>query len=308
MTNKNWLKKLKLKVTNGFTTYFSKSLIKSDFKYWTLNKAFFDKFSSIFIELPSSKGVFVLTQLLGRLSHPLPDLVDSIRTIICNVINELPHQVIWHLLDEFRYISCNSGCKFSFVFEYELKNFWQNQIFILIEFQTLNLVISALIINIYWFYFSVRRLYEESKKTKEKRPQEIYKNVLQKIEKDVIAKSSRLRSLFQTYRNFESELVKFISCKVGDSQRKNYVRLESECPTFFKMCNQTLKNLPEGKGVLIPLKKFLVPKFHRDEGARSGELIRSRYNVYNEPENLSSSQQVERTQLIRVSTISSVLR
>ena len=68
------------------------------------------------------------------------------------------------------------------------------------------------------------------------------------------------------------------------------------------MCNQTLKNLPEGKGVLIPLKKFLVPKFHRDEGARSGELIRSRYNVYNEPENLSSSQQVERTQLIRVST------
>ena len=63
---------------------------------------FFKSFQNAFLDLPSENGIFVLTQLLGRVDHKCTALVDAITEIITDLVHKFPHQVMWHLLDLFR--------------------------------------------------------------------------------------------------------------------------------------------------------------------------------------------------------------
>ena len=62
----------------------------------------FTKFVEVFDQLPSQNGVFLITQLLGRVDHSCSDLVEAITTILIKLVEQFPHQVIWSLLDLYR--------------------------------------------------------------------------------------------------------------------------------------------------------------------------------------------------------------
>ena len=60
---------------------------------------FFNFFKETLLDLPTENGIYVLTQLLGRVNHRCTALSDVITDILKVLIHKHPDQVIWHLLD-----------------------------------------------------------------------------------------------------------------------------------------------------------------------------------------------------------------
>ena len=59
----------------------------------------FKTFADVFAELPKENGLYVLSQLLGRLSTSCPELEAALKLILADVFKEFPDQVMWNILD-----------------------------------------------------------------------------------------------------------------------------------------------------------------------------------------------------------------
>jgi len=102
--------------------------------------------------------------------------------------------------------------------------------------------------------------------------------------------NSQLQSQCRTYRQFEKELSVFIGYKIKDGQRRQTAKISDVCPSLFKWIEKYQHGIANN-GILIPLKKFIVPQLSRDHD--DSEIIKSRYNAFVEPIKQTNSQQLE---------------
>ena len=97
--------------------------------------------------------------------------------------------------------------------------------------------------------------------------------MLKKIERTIESKKG-LQARFDTYREFHRELCNFIKYKIRDQQRRQTgAKMAELCPrmeNWFQRYRNNLHNI----GILIPLKKFLVPQLAWDV---PDELVSARF-------------------------------
>ena len=64
-----------------------------------MEKKAFEEFSKVFTDMPSENGLYVLSQLIGRLSTSCPELEGALKVILVGIFEDFPDQVMWNILD-----------------------------------------------------------------------------------------------------------------------------------------------------------------------------------------------------------------
>lgn len=59
----------------------------------------FEVFAQVLTQLPSENGLYVLSQLIGRLSTSCPELENALKIILAGIFDDFPDQVMWNILD-----------------------------------------------------------------------------------------------------------------------------------------------------------------------------------------------------------------
>ena len=67
--------------------------------HFGMEKGVFETFAQIFEQLPSENGLYLLSQLLGRLSTPCPQLENALKQVLTGIFADFPDQVMWNILD-----------------------------------------------------------------------------------------------------------------------------------------------------------------------------------------------------------------
>ena len=67
--------------------------------HFEMEKGVFETFAKIFDQLPTENGLYLLSQLLGRLSTPCPQLETALRQVLTGIFADFPDQVMWNILD-----------------------------------------------------------------------------------------------------------------------------------------------------------------------------------------------------------------
>ena len=67
--------------------------------HFEMETAVFDMFAEVFDRLPKENGLYLLSQLLGRLATPCPELERALKRVLTSIFDEYPDQVMWNILD-----------------------------------------------------------------------------------------------------------------------------------------------------------------------------------------------------------------